>query len=63
MLEALVRGLTNNEIADRLHVSPRTVQAHIRNLMEKTGTRSRTHLAVKALAAGLVKLPDCDELA
>jgi len=46
---ALVReGLTNKEIAERLYLSPRTVEKHIESLLRKTATRSRTQLATLA---------------
>ena len=38
-------GLTNKEIADKLFVSPFTVQTHLKNIFEKTGFRNRTELA------------------
>jgi DNA-binding NarL/FixJ family response regulator len=52
----LVDGLSNQAIADRLSVSRRTVHAHLSNAMGKTGTQTRTQLAVFALRAGLVPL-------
>ena len=55
----LVDGYSNQAIADRLGLSPRTVQAHIANAMSRTATRSRTHLAVFALRQRLVAL-DCE---
>jgi DNA-binding CsgD family transcriptional regulator len=53
VVQLLAEGLTNNQIAERLFVSPRTVQTHVANAMEKTGTRSRTELAVRACAEGV----------
>jgi DNA-binding CsgD family transcriptional regulator len=38
-------GLANKEIADRLFLSPRTVEKHIESLLRKTAARSRTQLA------------------
>jgi DNA-binding NarL/FixJ family response regulator len=55
VLELVAEGLTNGEIGDRLVVSARTIQAHVRNLVEKTGTRNRTHLAVTAVRTGIIK--------
>ncbi len=52
----LVDGLSNQEIADHLRLSRRTVQAHIANAMSRTQSRSRTQLAVCALRRGLVPL-------
>jgi DNA-binding NarL/FixJ family response regulator len=50
----IVEGLSSGEIAERLGVSQRTVHAHVSKSMQKTGTRTRTQLAVHALRAGLV---------
>lgn len=59
VLRLVIEGYTNAEIACELSVSPRSVQAHMARLFAKTGTRSRTQLAVHALRAGLVPLhPD-----
>lgn len=54
VVKVLAEGLTDAQIADRLVVSPRTVNSHVRNAMQATGTTSRTHLAVLALREGLV---------
>jgi DNA-binding NarL/FixJ family response regulator len=43
----LARGLSNAAIADRLVLSPYTVQDHIRSLFEKTGVRSRQELVAR----------------
>ena len=47
-------GATNDEIAARLFISPRTVQSHVDNSMRKTSVRNRTELAVLAVREGLV---------
>jgi DNA-binding CsgD family transcriptional regulator len=52
-VRALVaEGLSNQEIAGRLGVSPRTVAVHLSRLLAKTGCASRTELAVQLLRAG-----------
>lgn len=56
VVRLIVDGLSNREIAERLVISARTVQSHLEAAMEKTGTRTRTQLAVAALRAGLVPL-------
>ncbi len=53
----LLQGDTNREIAQALHLSPRTVQSHVANAMAKAGAKSRTHLAVLVLRAGLLADP------
>lgn len=54
VLEALVRGDENREIAEALHVSRETVKTHVSSILAKFGARNRTHAAVLALDAGLV---------
>ncbi len=48
-----VRGLANKAIAQRLGISPRTVEGHLNRIFEKLGTTSRTELAHYALTSGL----------
>jgi DNA-binding CsgD family transcriptional regulator len=38
-------GLSNKEIAEKLRISPFTVQNHLKNIFEKTGLKNRTQLA------------------
>ena len=54
VLRELTGSLTNEEIAERLNISPNTVKRHIQNIMEKTGFESRLDLAMNARALGLV---------
>jgi len=54
VLELLVLGLTNAEIAERLVVSPRTVESHRAVVQRKLGMRTRAELARFARDAGLV---------
>ena len=53
LLSCLTLGIPNKEIAQRLHLSPRTVKNYLGSLMDKTGIRTRTELAVKASKLGL----------
>ena len=50
------KGAEAQEIAERLHISVATVKSHILNMLEKTGFRNRTELAVRARESGLVIL-------
>ncbi|WP_443183846.1 response regulator transcription factor [Nonomuraea sp. 3N208] len=38
--------MSNPEIAQRLYLSPRTVETHVSNLLAKAGASSRSGLAV-----------------
>jgi len=48
-------GLTNDEIADRLIISPNTSRTHTGRAMTKLGARDRAQLVVLAYEAGLVR--------
>jgi DNA-binding NarL/FixJ family response regulator len=49
ILTMLAKGLTGEEIARRLVLSPETVRTHVRNAMEKLDARTRVQAVVKAL--------------
>ena len=49
MLRALASGKTNQEIADALFISEKTVATHISNILSKTGTGNRTEAAAFAI--------------
>jgi DNA-binding CsgD family transcriptional regulator/RecA/RadA recombinase len=48
VLVLVADGLTNRQIAERLFVSPRTVETHVASLLAKTGTASRADLRTLA---------------
>lgn len=54
VLQLLVRGLRNKEIAARLFVSERTVNFHLANIYQKLNVSGRTEALSKALERGLV---------
>jgi len=54
VLEALVEGQSNKEIADNLSITVHTVKAHVCNIIQKLAVDDRTQAAVKALREGLV---------
>ena len=51
----LAEGLSGEEIAARLYLSPETVRTHIRNGMTKLGARTRTQAVVAALERGEIE--------
>ncbi len=48
-------GLTNEEIAARLVISPATAKTHVSRTMVKLGARDRAQLVVLAYEAGLIR--------
>lgn len=58
VLREMTGGYTNTEIGERLHMSVGSVKAHVLSMLDKTGFRNRTELAVRARESGLVILRD-----
>lgn len=56
VISLVVRGLTNNQIAQRLHISVHTVKAHLEAIYDKFGVSNRVQAAIKAVMLGLVDL-------
>lgn len=54
VLQLVVDGLSNQQIAEKLFLSTETVKTHMRHLMEKLSVSDRTQAAVKALKNGIV---------
>ena len=52
VLELICRELTTAEIADRIHLSPRTIEGYRNRLLEKTGARNTAGLVVYAARQG-----------
>ena len=68
IIELVAEGLTNQEIADRLTISKRTVDNHVSNVFTKTGSKNRVALLNWAMDNGKIcrdgfnccALPDAD---
>lgn len=56
----LARGLSNQDIADRLVISERTVRTHVSNLLSKLHLANRTQAALYALKEGLTSLAEVE---
>ncbi|MAP54617.1 response regulator transcription factor [Altibacter sp.] len=54
VLELICKQLTTQEIADTLFISPRTVEVHRKNLLEKTGVKNIAGLVIFAINNDLV---------
>jgi DNA-binding NarL/FixJ family response regulator len=55
VLVLVAGGLTNDEIGQRLYLSPATARTHVSRIMTKLAARDRTQLVVLAYEAGLVR--------
>jgi two-component system response regulator NreC len=58
VLTLIAEGLANQEIADQLDISVRTVERHRENIMERLNLHSRTDLVKYALRKGLIQLEE-----
>jgi DNA-binding NarL/FixJ family response regulator len=54
VLELVAAGMTNEDIADNLEISKRTVDNHVSNILRKTGTENRVALVLWALQWGKI---------
>ncbi|HEX2026397.1 MAG TPA: response regulator transcription factor [Nitriliruptorales bacterium] len=55
VLRLLAEGLTNQQIADRLTLSPRTVKTHVQNLLGKLDVPDRTGAVARGFRLGLLR--------
>lgn len=56
VLQYVVKGLTNKEIAKILMITHYTVKAHIASIMRKIGAKNRLEAALTAVSKGMVNL-------
>ena len=54
IIELVANGLTNQEIAERLTISKRTVDNHVSNMFTKTGSKNRVALLNWAMDHGKI---------
>jgi PAS domain S-box-containing protein len=57
VVELLAAGLTGDQVAGRLGISPATVRVHVRNATGKLGASTRTQAVAIAVARGVVCAP------
>jgi len=55
-IKAFSKGLSHKEIADHLNISPRTVEVHKKNCMDKLGFKNDVDLIKFAIKEGLTSL-------
>lgn len=56
VLNDIANGLKSQEIADKLFISERTVEAHRGNIMKKIGAKNMAELIKKAMTLGLIEI-------
>lgn len=56
MLQLIAEGNTGKDIAEKLYISPKTVEGHKTRIMTKVGAKNRADLIRFALRSGIVKL-------
>lgn len=54
VLREMTTGATNVEIAEKMNISVNTVKQHIMHMIQKTGCKNRTELAIEARVRGIV---------
>jgi two-component system, NarL family, response regulator LiaR len=54
VLRLVVDGMSNQEISEKLSISPETVKTHMKHILDKLSVSDRTQAAVKALREGLL---------
>lgn len=51
----ILKGLSNKEIAQVLGISESTVKTHVKNIMEKLGTKNRAEIVFEVLKEGIIR--------
>jgi DNA-binding NarL/FixJ family response regulator len=62
VLQLVAEGYTNQEVADRLVVSVKTIEAHKAHIMAKLKAQNRTDLIKYAIRQGIISLGDDEQL-
>jgi len=58
VLNLICRGLSNNEISEKLFLSPKTVESHRSKLFQKTNTRNAASLVIYSIKNELIDIRD-----
>jgi DNA-binding NarL/FixJ family response regulator len=56
VLELIVQGLANKQIAYSLNIAEHTVKNHVKNILSKLGVQDRTQAATAAIQRGIIHL-------
>ena len=57
IVRLVAKGFSNDELAERLHLSPDTIKVHLRHVYEKLGVEARVEAVTEAMRTGLVEAP------
>jgi DNA-binding NarL/FixJ family response regulator len=57
-LKLAAKGMSNQDIADSVFVSRRTVQTHLANIFRKMDVSSRTEAVLRSIKTGLLSIDD-----
>jgi DNA-binding NarL/FixJ family response regulator len=57
IMDLLAQGLTGEQVAEKLFLSPETIKTHIRNAMNKLEANTRVHAIAIALREGFISPP------
>ncbi|MEM9503887.1 MAG: LuxR C-terminal-related transcriptional regulator, partial [Cyanobacteria bacterium P01_E01_bin.43] len=60
VLQLLVNGASNQDMAKRLYITAATVKAHLTSIFNKLHVSSRTQAIVRAVKTGLVVIEEAD---
>ncbi len=55
VLQLVVKGMSNKELADQLHITEHTAKSHLKNILGKLNVRDRTGAATVAIQQGIVR--------
>jgi DNA-binding NarL/FixJ family response regulator len=55
VLELIARGLSNQELSERLFIADNTVKTHVKRILSKLGARDRAQAIVMAYESGLIR--------
>jgi NarL family two-component system response regulator LiaR len=58
IIKMAAKGMSNNEIAEQLHLSVRTIESHLGTIFNKLGVGSRIEAVIEALRCGWFKIDD-----
>lgn len=61
VVQLIAQGLSNQQIADQMFISEKTVKSHVNNVLRKLHLRDRTQTAIFAWREGIVKKEDTED--